>query len=198
MPIPVAAANIVAQAFRFMEVTPPSSLADDSDKAAAAQAQYPIALAMCLETADWSFASVLVNLPLMTLPDTAAADPDLPYAYALPGDLVLLREVHDGTAKWRRDAIALRADEPAPLRIRYTGTVAAESRMPATFQTAVALQLAILLGPTWMTTASKVEALISRLGNTLTEAKRQDARMASSARYDGLPEQGDWATEARL
>lgn len=197
MPTPTANANIVAQAFRFMEVTPPSSLADDTDKAAAANEQYPVALRICLEAADFSFASVLENLPLYTLPAPYAADAALPYTYKLPGQLVRLHEVGDEATKWRLDAIALRADAAAPLRIRYTAMVTNEDSLPATFQTAVALQLAVLLSPVWLTTGSKIEAIHQQLRIAMTEAKRQDARMASAARYDGLDDQPDWAAEAR-
>ncbi len=195
--MPTATSSIVAQAFRCMEVTPPSSLDDDSQKAAAAKEQYDVALRMALEAADWSFASTLVALPLYTLPLAAAADPDLPYSYSLPGDLVRLHEVEDGSVKWRRDAVALRANVAAPLRIRYTAMVTNEAALPATFQIVVALQLALLLAPQWLTTVGKIERLEGAHARALTEAKRQDARMAAQARYDGLEDQDDWVTEAR-
>lgn len=197
MTTPSATSIIVAQAFRFMEVTPPSSLDDDTEKAAAAREQYEIALRMCLEAADWSFASTLVNLPLFTPPETTAADPNFPYSYSLPGDLVRLHEVGDGSVRWRRDAVALRADQTAPLQIRYTSMITNEAALPATFQIAVALQLALLLGPRWLTTNSKMDGLAGQHSRAISEARRQDARMAASARYDGLDDHGDWVAEAR-
>lgn len=195
MPTPIAASTIVAQAFRFIEATPPSSFDDDTEKAQAAKEQYPEALAQCLEASDWSFASTMALLAQAALPAFAIADADLPYFYTLPGDLIRLHEVGDAGTRWRRDAIGLRADEAAPLRIRYTANVTTESRMPATFRVAVSLQLALLLGPRWLTTAAKMQALQAQAQQTLRQAMREDARMASSARYDGLDDQGDWATE---
>jgi hypothetical protein len=198
MPTPIAVATIVAQAFRYMEVTPPSSLDDDSQKARDAAEQYPNALLQCLEASDWSFASVIVSLPAAALPGTVASDPDLPYFYRLPGDLVTIQEVGDGLTKWRRDREGLRADAVAPLRLRYTGTIINEASLSATFRDAVALTLACLLAPIWLTTDSKQQRIDAQRERALKKAIRQDARTASDARYDGLPDQGDWASEATL
>lgn len=185
----------------MMELTPPSSLDDDSEKAAAANEQYDIALRMCLEAADWSFASTLAFLPPAVLPDAEAADPDLPYIYTLPGNLVRLHEVGDIDAAWRLDIIdgnqTIRADQAAPLRVRYTAKIENEARLPATFQTAVAAQLALLLAPRWQPTTSKISMIADQHAQLLREALRRDSRMASQSRYDGQPDQGDWVTEAR-
>jgi hypothetical protein len=105
--------------------------------------------------------------------------------------------VGDGWTRGRRDREGLRADEAAPLVIRYTGTVDNEAALPATFQTAVALALAVLLAPRWLGTQSKAEALRADAARILKQAMREDARMASEARYDGGPDQGDWVAEAR-
>ena len=200
--MPQATSTIVSQAFRMMELTPPSSLDDDSEKSASAKEQYDIALNMCLEAADWSFASTLAHLPAAVLPTTAAADAELPHVYTLPGDLVRLHEVGDGTTNWRVDAIgetsAIRANQEAPLRVRYTAKVTNEARLPATFQTAVAAQLALLLAPRWQPTTSKIGLISDQHQQLMREAMRRDARMASQARYDGLNDQGDWIAEARL
>lgn len=199
--MPQATSSIVSQAFRMMELTPPSSLDDDDEKAAAAKEQYDVALRMCLEAADWSFASTLEHLPPAVLPETEAADADLPYIYILPGNLVRLHEVGDIDTAWRVDAIgeshAIRSDCPAPLRVRYTAKVENEARLPATFQTAVAAQLALLLAPRWQPTTSKISLIADQHAQLMREAIRRDARMASQARYDGLSDQGDWVTEAR-
>lgn len=198
MPTPIAAATIIAQAFRFMEVTAPSSLDDDSPKARDANEQYPNALRQCLEMADWSFASTLAFLPEAELSITDAADPDLPHFYRLPGDLITAHEVGDygdGT-KWRRDLIGLRANVPAPLRLRYTALITDESKLPALFRIAVSLTLAGLLGPIWQTTDSKMQRLQAQAEQSIKTAMRHDARNASTARYDGEPEQSIWADEA--
>ena len=78
MATPIATANIVRQAFRFMEVTPPSSLADTSDAASDANEQYPIALNMCLEQEDFSFARRFAALTLANTPQGENADPEHP------------------------------------------------------------------------------------------------------------------------
>lgn len=200
MPATVAASTIIAQAFRFMEVTAPSSLSDDSAKARDANEQYTNALQQCLEMCDWSFASVLAYLPEADLPATTAIDPSKPYFYRLPGDLISIREVGDFGKEpaWRRDLIGLRSDQPAPQRLRYTALVTDESKLPALFRKAVSLQLACLLGPIWQTTDTKMQRLASDLEVSLKLAMRHDGRNASTERYDGLPDQGSWVDEATL
>lgn len=196
MPSPIATSTIASQAFRFMELSPISSFADDSAQARAAAEQYDVALGMCLEACDWSFASVRADLPeLAALPGGAAADADFPFSYALPGDCVVLREVVDPLARWRRDRDLLRADTSGPLTVRYTGQTPNEAGLPATFRTAVSYQLAALLAPLWMGTASKLATLEQSAAGMLRQAMRMDARQASPARYDGRPMEGDWVTE---
>lgn len=193
----IATSTIVQQAFRFMERTPPQSFDDATEEANAATEQYPVALANCLEKADWSFASTLVALPERTVPAPAAVDAALPYFYALPGDLLVIREVGDGSTRFRKDREGLRTDTAGPLRLRYTARIDDESRLPALFQTAVAAQLAVLLSPRFLTTASKIAEIKGDAVSYLKDAARADARTATEARYDGQPDdQGDWATEA--
>lgn len=192
----VAASTILAQAFRLMELAPISSFDDDSEQAQAAAEQYPNAIETCLEANDWSFASVFVNLPPVTPPDTFAADPRLPYTYEVPGDLLRIQYVGDGSVHWRKDLHYLRADQPAPLAMRYTAKITNEAALPATFREAVSCKLALLLAPRWLGTANKIQALGDAFNMALRTAMRNDARTASDARYDGMPDQGDWASEA--
>lgn len=192
----IATSTIVQQAFRFMERTPPQSFDDGSEEANAAAEQYPVALAHVLESADWSFASTLVALPERTIPAPAAPDADLPYFFGLPGDLLVIREVGDKWTHWRKDREGLRADTPGPLRLRYTARIDDEARTPAQFQTAVAAQLAVLLSPRFLTTASKIAEIKNDAATYLSRALRADGRTASDARYDGQDDEGDWATEA--
>ncbi|MGB1390663.1 MAG: hypothetical protein ACPG61_17455 [Paracoccaceae bacterium] len=103
MVTPNATSTIVKQAFRFMEVTAPSSLADGSEKATDASEQYDIALKMCLEQEDFSFARRSASLPLANTPDGEAPDPDLPNFHVLPGDCIKLRGLREGSIKWRLD-----------------------------------------------------------------------------------------------
>jgi hypothetical protein len=136
-------------------------------------------------------------LPEAVRPQTVAEDPELPYFYQVPGDLVRLLEVGDQHTAWRRDRDGLRADAPAPLRIRYTAAVANEAVLPAAFQTAVALRLAVLLGPRWLGTATKLRELERRQEAEMARAKKQDSRSASGARYDhDLTDSGDWSQAA--
>lgn len=197
-PDPIATSTIAAQAFRLMEKSPIASFADDSEEAQAAAEQYPIAMQMCLEACDWSFASYLRELPeIAALPDGVPPDTDLPYNFARPGNCVALREVGDAFTGWRLDAEVLRASDPAPLRVRYTGTVANEAALPALFQTAVAYTLAALLAPRWVGTRTKVSDLNDMAATMLKRAMARDGGQASAARYDGQLDTGDWATEAR-
>lgn len=193
----IAASTIAAQAFRFMELSPISSFDDDTEKARDAAEQYPVALQTCLEACDWSFASVMVFLPELAATAEHAGDPDLPHLYALPGQVIVLREVGDSGTRWRLDRGLLRTDAAAPLRIRYTSQLTDEGVLPATFRTAVALHLAALLGPRHLGTSSKIEAIEQRAARALKAAMGNDARNASTARYDGLTEQADWVEEAR-
>ena len=195
---PIAASSIAQQAFRFLEMAPISSFADDSEEARAAAEQYPHALRMCLEweRADWSFARRLVTLPVATLPEGAAADPDLPYVYAVPGDCVAVQEVIPGDIAWREDGEYLRADEATSLQLIYTYVPAKEDTLPSLFQTAVALQLAVLLGPGFATTRNKVADLNAALEAAVRRAVSADARSASGRRYDGRARTSDWASEA--
>lgn len=196
MPVPVATSTIVSQAFRLMELRPISSFADDSDQARAAAEQYPIALAMCLEACDWEFASVSVELPEAALPTGNAPEAKFPYCYQKPSDSVVLQEVGDRWTHWRVDRDLLRADQSGPLWVRYTGIIANEARMPATFQTAVAFRLAALLAPTWNGTAAKAATLETGAQNALKIAMKNGARQASSERYDGRADQPDWVEHA--
>lgn len=197
MPTPVATSTIVAQAFRLMELSPVSSFGDDSEQAAAAAEQYPVALDICLEACDWSFASTLADLPaLAALPDGVAADARLPHTFRLPGDCVTLREMVDPSAHWRRDDDLIRADRGQTLTIRYTRRIVNENAASASFRTAVAYQLASLLAPRWVGKASLQQGLADGAQLYLKRAMSDDRQAASSERYDGRPEQPDWLSEA--
>lgn len=190
--------DIARQACIFMEVTPISSLDDDSELAQALASQFGTARDACLETADWSFASRMVQLSELdaTSLGNFVTDPDLPHAYGLPADCLRIHEVFD-CAHWRIDSDTLRADIAAPLRLRYTSRIENETRFPAEFRMAIAYRLAHLLAPRFTSTQSKVNDLAANADNALRRAARNHARDASPARYDGQPDQGDWVTLAR-
>lgn len=190
--------DIARQACIFMEVTPISSLDDDSEVAQALSSQYGAARDACLETADWSFASRMVQLSELdaaTMPNYVA-DPDLPFAYGIPADCLRIQEVYD-CARWRIDADGLRADIAAPLRLRYTARIENETRFPAEFRMAIAYRLAHLLAPRFSNSQGKVNDLAANADATLRRAARNHARDASPVRYDGQPDQGDWVRLAR-
>lgn len=180
----MAIATIGAAAFQAMELAPFSSFADDTPQAQDAAAQYPVARRMCLEACDWSFASVAVTLPPIA-PLGLAADPALPFAFALPGDCVIFRHPLVRYLRWRLDGRTLRADRAGPLPVRYTRDVDNENLMPASFQTALALRLAAMLSPRWVGSDSKTQSLDARAEMALKTAMRIDARSASLERYDG-------------
>ncbi len=193
----IATSTIVQQAFTFMEVTPPSSFEDDTEKGAAAAIHYPLALRACLEAGDWSFASRLARLPLAQDP-AAVVDADLPNIFVLPADFLVLRRMVPADAMFRVDDRYLRCDHAEDVQLRYTALLDDETKLPATFQIAVALQLAVLMGSRFLRTASKLKALKSDLGQALMQVGRFDARSASMQSYRGDGHRGgDWAREAR-
>ena len=150
---------------------------------------------LCLEACDWSFASVLAHLPASALPEGAAEDADLPYSYKLPGDFLMMQELDEPGARWRRDRDLLRANVAAPLRVRYTARITDETALPAIFRTAVAYQLAALLAPRWIATRTKVADLQTMAAQTLRQAMARDRGQASPARYDGRDEPFDYWDE---
>lgn len=198
MPAPIATSTIVAQAFRFMEMAPISSFGDDSEQAQSAADQYPVALDECLEACDWAFASRYVELSALTaLPAGEVQDPVLPYVYVVPGDCIKIREMADKTVRWRRDGTLIRADQAAPLALRYTFRVQNESLLPSLFRTAVAARLAFLLAGRWVGN-TQLQARLEGLAEArLKSAMKATSDDASLHRYDGRPDQPDWASEAR-
>lgn len=193
---PIATSTIVAQAFRFAELTEISSLADDSPKAQAAAEQYPRALGICLSRYDWSFARRFAVLPqVASISETQSPDPDLGYAYKLPGDCVKLRLVQKGV-KWRLDDKYLFCNHATNLNIRYTRRVEDEAKLPDTFQTAISYQLAVLMAPKYVGSRTKRADLKSDLFDALQMAKDDDKYSASPDSWDGIDEPDDWVQEA--
>lgn len=190
----IAVSGIAAQAFRLLEMQPISSFGDESEQAISATDQYPVALGICLERSDWSFASQPAQLPPVI---EASGDPDLPYVFQRPSNLVRIQTVQPDDVVWRLDNDRLRADAPGPLWIRYTARITDETRLPKLFTTAVAYRLASLLAPRWTTSINRASALLDASDKYLEEAARADRRSASARRYDGADRQSDWASVAR-
>lgn len=191
MSVDIATSSIVSQAFRAMEVAGPSSFGDDSEEARAAEEQYTIARDMVLELYDWSEARRIAALPPLTSEDT---DPSLPYACKLPADALRLRHVHDGAA-FRVDGRMIRTDRAEGLTIRFTARIDRETDLTATLQTAIALQLAVLLSARFVGSRTKRADLRADLSEAIRAAIDSDAHSASS---DGLHGDlaADWPQEA--
>jgi hypothetical protein len=198
MPVSITIADIMQLACFQLELTPPASFEDGSTLALDLAVAFPVARDRCLESCDWSFATEFALLPQLTsLPDTYAADPDLPFVYAYPSDARSLSEVGRLGDRWRRDAIGIRSDAPPPLRVRYAASSPNETKWPAEFRAAVAFAMASLLAPKYLAAANKQDALERRAAQALKQAMRNHANDASAERYDGLADQGDWVSEAR-
>lgn len=196
MPTTSATSTIIAQAFRIMEMAPISSFGDDTPMARDAAEQYPVARRMCLSSNDWSFASTIADLPERA--DITPVDHDLPFSFTIPSDCVRLIGPVDKPVSWRRDRDAIRADAPGPLRVRYTSDVEIEDQLPATFQTAVAYQLAVLLAPRWVGAQARIAGIEDKAVIALRAAMKEDARSASLERYDGRTDHvADWVEFAR-
>ena len=195
-PNPIATSTIVAQAFRFAELSAISSLADDSPKAQAASEQYQRALGICLSRFDWSFARRFAVLPqVSSISSTQSPDPNLHYAYKLPGDCIKLRLVERGV-KWRLDDKYLFSNQATNLSIRYTRRIDDETKLPDTFQTAVSYQLAVLLAPKYVGSRTKRADLKNDLYEALQMAKEDDKYSASDDSWDGIDDPEDWVQEA--
>lgn len=195
-----AAATILEQCFIALKLAPPSSFDDDTPQANDARSLYPVARDMVLESVDWSEASVTASLPEAELPAGFATDPVLPYTYALPGQCLKLRDVDRARApRWRLDRGGiLRADVPGPLPIRYTERIDNELLLGAALRTAIALQLAIMLAPRWLGTASERQQLREELTLAMQQARRTDRDNASPGYLDGREDRSnDWIAEAR-
>lgn len=184
---------VLTKAFSFLELTPFSTFGDDHPFKQAARDFYPAALDECLAWYDWSFASTLKAVPEAT---AAVADPDLPFAYAVPADMVQLRAVKPQDVKWRLDGGLIRADAVAPLLIRYTVRLEDIEKAPQRFQTAVAYRLAALMSPRISKSVNRVDVLERKAQDELRAVSFADRTAASPRRDDGLCEQPDWTSAA--
>jgi len=179
-----------------MELKPISSFADDSPQAEDTRLRYSTALGMCLEDHDWWFARRLVHLPPAGLPEGEITDEDLPYQVAVPGDLLKLLLVKPAGVDFRLDQNMLRLDQDGGADIRYTRMITDETKLPHTFQAAVAAQLAVLLMSRWVKTRTKKADLTTALDDLMAKARKNNRGGSSATRLDGEPRQGDWASEA--
>lgn len=199
-PLQADTSAIVGQALRFMRMPPLARFASEAELRGAVAEAFDQAIDDCLAAADWSFASTLAHLPASS--PGLVAEAELPVTATLPGDLIRLRELRPAGARWRLDAGALRTDAPAPVTIRYTARITREEALPATFKTAVALHVALRLGPRWAGGSVDPDELAYMAALTLKQSMREDGRHASAARAVPQPDlgygagDGDWALEA--
>jgi hypothetical protein len=203
MTTPVAASSIAAQAFAELALRPLSSYGDDTPEALEAASALLRARALVLGSYDWSFARRLV--PLAAMPDgLEAADPHLPYTFSLPAATQALRGVFLATdfqhaVRWRRDGALIRAAE-TPVVALVSVDLAREDLLPAAVQYAMALQMAVLMAPRYVTTRAKDADLQDKLRAALGQARSDDQVSASHHRLDGLdPGYGDdWVARVTL
>lgn len=194
--MPDATSYIVSQAFRFAEITPPSSLSDGSDKARTASELYPAALGMILEREDWSFARRYTELPQSDVTATHKVETRFGYAYELPADFVHLRHVYADEHPWRKDGRYIFTSFNGTLPIRYTQTIEQEDLLPHTFRMAVATQLALLLSPEYVKSRTKRDQLADSLSGLVGQALEHDRATASQYAWDGDDLPSDWREEA--
>ncbi len=196
MPAAIATSIIARQAARLLEQSDLSHFGEDTPLAVAMAEMYPVALDKLLEMYDWEFASRLADLAEVVLGPGDVADVDFPHSFKLPADSVRLIAVKPDTVAWRADEKYVRADQATTLRIRYTRRTNQENLLPGLFRDAVAYDLAAMLGPQFLRTSRRVDGLRREAEASLAKARKSLARMASSRRYDGLPEQPDWVGAA--
>lgn len=199
----IASSAIAQQAFVELSLKPISSYGDDTPEAMEAAGALPRARAMVLGAYDWSYARKLVALPPLSEAAAAelATDPDLPFAFALPAETETLRGLRNTAQprchlQWRREGQVIRADASAVSAL-ITRNMEREDVMPATVQYAIALQLAVLLAPRYLSTRTKVADLGDKLTTAINRARSDDAQSASHHRLDGLhPSTGDdWVAQ---
>jgi hypothetical protein len=204
-PVDLATSAIIAQALRYMRL-PPISMFDPSNPILPAlRDAFDLAMDEALGAADWSFASVLAVLAPAGLPIADIADDAMPYAFQAPADAIMLRRVGNAGTAWRMDRGLLRADQPGPLTVRYTARITIEAHLPATFRTAVAMQIAAGLGGQYAGATIAADDLALQAAQTLKQAMREDARHAAAERVFAPANLGygpddchdDWAMVAR-
>ncbi|MGY9049008.1 hypothetical protein P775_08420 [Puniceibacterium antarcticum] len=191
----IAASFIARQAFRMMELRPLQSFGENTEEAIGATEQYPEAMGMVLEAYDWSFARRLFKPALADLGPTEVADPDFPFTYTMPPELLKLRKVYDHV-RYRLDGALLRCDRAGVL-VRGTIRITNENRCPSDFKLAVSCQLAVLLSPKFVGSRTKRVELKDDLSTAFQRAITSDNSTASASRIDGLSAQtsDDWVAE---
>ena len=197
-PLVLAASPIIGQALRFLRLATIAMTDPGSDLLPALTDAFAQSADDLLASADWSFAGVLAILPSVNLP---VPDDSLPASAMLPGDLIVLRQLWPRGARWRIDGTTLHHDAPGPVTIRYTARVTRQEALPATFQTALALRIALRLAGRWAGSGAHPEDLELKAGDMVRQAMRDDARQASEARWANqaqgliIDRHEDWATE---
>jgi hypothetical protein len=196
----LASSPIIGQALRFLRLSPVARHDPASELLPALTEAFDLAIDDLLASADWSFASTVATLAPATIP---APDDALPMSAMLPGDLVVLRQVWPATLRWRIDGQVLRHDGPGAVTLRHTARVTRPEVLPAAFQTALALHIALQLAGRFSGSGADPEALAYAAQVTLKQAMRDDSRQAADARWGAGHDGGltygaddDWALEA--
>lgn len=84
------------------------------------------------------------------------------------------------------------------LKKACSGLGATKNEMSATLRTLVALDAALEMAPTYLTTRTKRADLAATRADVLERAMGVDILSASSTSWTGNPLSSDWADEARL
>lgn len=162
-----------------------TSLDEASTAARLCKARYPYARDAVLRAYDWNFAARRAELA------NNATAPAFEYAYAydLPADCLLVREVFEGEAqKWVVENRQILTDMGAPIYIRYTTNASAPAFFDPLFFEALAARIAADVAMPLSESAGRAEGLYRVYMEKLSEARRRDAQ-------EGQPEsmpQGSW------
>ena len=186
------ALDVVARAFPLLEALPPQSLEEETENARLARGAVGDIIEDGLRACDWSFASVTA---VLVRQEGISADPDLPYKFSRPDDMLRLIAVLDDSIQWQEARGVILADVNAGFPVRYTARLTDVSQAPADFRIALAYGLAARLAPRILGSARRAAALMDEAERKMRMAKQADARSASQRQHDGDGHQ-DWVAEA--
>jgi hypothetical protein len=196
MPLNLSTSNIVALAFNDLRLARVAGLSEDTDLGADVALAYRQARDEVGTLTDWSWSSWQADLPAVApaVDGAPVADATLPMLFHVPPDSLALRAVGDATTRWQLEGVWLRADAPAPLRVRYSRRIENEEQIPAPAKAVIALRIAQMLLPRWGNTEDR-RRVDDAFEVALTLARRTDARAASVQSWLPNP-RGDIIAEA--
>lgn len=165
---------------------------DGSDEADEARLHYDDARKYVLMATDWRFASTLYKLN--TTKANTVTPARTPYAYTLPPDCLIVRELPDEPPApytlWKTEGVRtllanVNASAESPLLIRYTRDEENAALFPATFTEALVAYLGYLFSPRFASSVNRQTTQLNIFDTKLENAVPVDAQEASPAEYDG-------------